>query len=67
MQSLILFCFCFFATCWSVDAKTATGETLNEKLVIWPLPNRFNLLQFQYEFDIPLTRSGFQTVDKFPR
>ena len=63
MQILILFC-CLVL--WSVDAK-AVGETLSEKLVVWPLPNRFNLLQFQYEFDIPLTQSNFQTVDKFPR
>ena len=40
---------------------------MSEKLTIWPMPNRFNLLHFQYDFSIPLVQSNFVTVDKFPR
>ena len=53
----------FITLLWSVSFAK---ETLDEKLTIWPMPNRYNLLQFEYSFTIPLESDNI-TVDKFPR
>ena len=53
----------FITLLWSVSLAK---ETLDEKLTIWPMPNRYNLLQFEYSFTIPLESDNI-TVDKFPR
>ena len=37
----------------TIDAK----ETFNEQLLIYPMPNRFHLLSFEYDFSIPLAQS----------
>lgn len=44
-------------------------ETFAEKLTVWPMPNKFNLLEFEYTFDILLPKPGqyAHMVDKFPR
>ena len=54
----------------SVNASTNEKETFDEKLVIWPMPNGFSLLQFEYDFQIPLVNNAAEdllVVDKFPR
>ena len=29
-----------------ISSSTAFKESFDEKLVVWPMPNRFNLIQF---------------------
>jgi len=47
----------------------AAKETYSERLNLWPLPNNFNLLEFQFEFNISkemgTAKSPF-SVDYFP-
>ena len=34
--------------------SVAREETFTEKLTVWPMPNKFNLLEFEYAFEILL-------------
>ena len=67
MQTILLLSAAIATTI--ANAADSAKETYTEDLKVWPLPNDFNLLNYEFEFVLPKTKQSGQSpfyVNYFP-